>query len=57
MTYTNGEYCGAGRDVGEIRKFRIIQYDGLFVWVEALNGNNKGERLTFRKCDLRKIHD
>jgi hypothetical protein len=55
MYWTNGTTCGAGKDEGEVRKFRIIQYDGLFVWVEAMNGNYTGERLTFRRCDLKEV--
>jgi hypothetical protein len=55
MYYTNGETIGVGIDAGKLRQFRVIQYDGLFVWVEALNGHSKGERLTFRKCDLKEV--
>ena len=53
--YTNGEVIKVGVDAGELRKYRLVTIDGLYAWVEALNGSYKGERLTFRRCDLRKI--
>lgn len=53
--YTNGEVIKVGVDAGELRMYRLVTIDGLYAWVEALNGSYKGERLTFRRCDLRKI--
>lgn len=54
---TNGEICGPGRDDGQIRKFRAIMYEGEDVWVQAMNGNYKGERLTFTASNLREINE
>jgi hypothetical protein len=54
---TNGEICGPGKNEGEIRKFRPIMYEGADVWVEALNGNYTGERLTFTATNLRELNE
>jgi hypothetical protein len=44
---TNGEVCGPGPGAGELRKFRVQAEFGNWLWVEAMNGNYKGEMLTF----------
>jgi hypothetical protein len=47
MILTNGEVIQVGPDAGELRQYRLIFQDGEDSWVQALNGNYKGERLTF----------
>lgn len=37
---------------GQERRFKVIAEDGDMSWVKALNGNFRGERLTFRTADL-----
>ena len=54
---TNGEVIQSGPDTGELRKYRPIMYDGDYVWVEAMNGNYKGERLTFTATNLRELDE
>jgi hypothetical protein len=54
MIYTNEDVIKIGVNAGELRKFRLIATDGGFAWVEAINGLYKGERLTFKHCDIKK---
>lgn len=52
---TNHSIIETGVDAGQIRKYRVIMYDGPDVWVQALNGHCKGKRLTFRADTLSEI--
>ena len=54
---TNGEIIDTGPNAGEIRKFRPIMYEDADVWVQAMNGNYTGERLTFTATNLREINE
>ena len=52
---TNGEVCGPGLDEGQVRKFRYEASFKNVLWVEAMNGNYKGEMRTFHADALKKI--
>jgi hypothetical protein len=57
MILTNGERINTGPNAGEIRQYRLILQEDGDMWVQALNGNYKGERLTFTAETLKEYNE